>query len=116
MNTPPPIPPPAPEKRPLQYAHFEATKNGLHTAGLDRGAVLAVGGHLLTLGGEDGVLRLIQPDPAGYHELHAAKVFDVQPQRNMIWAAMAYSDGYLIIRSQNQLKCIDLRRDRVSAK
>lgn len=36
MNTPPPLPPSPPQVRPLQYAHFEATKNGLHTAGLDR--------------------------------------------------------------------------------
>lgn len=33
MTTPPPIPP---SSRPLQYAHFEGAKNGIHTAGLDR--------------------------------------------------------------------------------
>jgi hypothetical protein len=33
MSTPPPIPQSA---RPLQYAHFEGAKNGIHTAGLDR--------------------------------------------------------------------------------
>lgn len=35
MNTPDVSPPPVP-KAPIQYAHFEGTKNGLHTAGLDR--------------------------------------------------------------------------------
>ncbi len=81
---------------------------------INRGAVLAVGEHLLTLGGEDGVLRLVKADPEGYNELESIKVFDVKGNRNMIWAAMAYADGYLVVRSQDQLKCIDLRRKQVS--
>lgn len=82
---------------------------------IDRGALLTVGEHLLTLGGEDGVLRLIKADPAGYKELHAVKVFDANERRNMIWGPMAFSNGYLVLRSQSQLKCIDLRvADQVS--
>ncbi|MGB0769086.1 MAG: hypothetical protein ACPGYV_15440, partial [Phycisphaeraceae bacterium] len=79
------------------------------TPGLDRGTVLAVGGYLLTLGGEDGVLRLIKPDPAGYDERAAAKIFETNAKRNMIWAPMAFADGLLVLRSQSQLKCLDLR-------
>jgi len=81
---------------------------------INRGAVLAVGEHLLTLGGEDGVLRLIEASPEGYRELASAKIFDVEDRRNMIWAAMSFSDGYLIVRSQNQLKCLDIRANRLS--
>ncbi|MFN3167922.1 MAG: PQQ-binding-like beta-propeller repeat protein [Phycisphaeraceae bacterium] len=83
---------------------------------INRGAVLAVGEHLLTLGGEDGVLRLIKATPEGYRELAGAKVFDARDRRNMIWAAMAYADGYLIVRSQGRLKCLDLRVNRVSVR
>lgn len=85
-----------------------------NTPDINRGAVLAVGEHLLTLGGEDGILRLIKADPKGYQELHAVKVFDADGRRNMIWAPMAFADGYLILRSQSQLKCLDLRVERVS--
>lgn len=81
---------------------------------INRGPLLAVGSHLLTLGGEDGTLRLIKADPAGYKELHAVKVFDVARKDNRIWAPMAYADGRLVLRSQNQLKCLDLRPELAS--
>ncbi len=76
---------------------------------LNRGPILALGQYLLTLGGEDGTLRLIKPDPAGYQELAQAKVFPADQNRNMIWAPMSFANGLLLVRSQNQLKCIDLR-------
>lgn len=76
---------------------------------LDRGPVLAIGQHLLTLGGEDGTLRLLKANAKGYDEIAATKAFPADQRRNMIWAPMAYSDGLLLIRSQTQLKCIDLR-------
>ena len=77
--------------------------------GIDRGAVLAVGEYLLTLGGEDGMLRLINTKADGYEEIASTKVFPADQKRNMIWAPMAFSDGRLLLRSQNQLKCLDLR-------
>ncbi|MEM9347580.1 MAG: PQQ-binding-like beta-propeller repeat protein [Planctomycetota bacterium] len=82
--------------------------------GIDRGAVIAIDDYLITLGGEDGVLRLIKADPAGYNELGQVKVFPADQNRNMIWAPMAYADGYLLVRSQSQLKCLDLRPERLS--
>ena len=85
-----------------------------NTPDLNRGAILAVGDKLLTLGGEDGVLRLVQTDPTGYRELHAAQVFEVQGDRNMIWGPMAFADGYLVLRSQSQIKCLDLRVEQLS--
>lgn len=77
--------------------------------GIDRGAVLAVGKYLLTLGGEDGMLRLINTKADGYEEIASTKVFPADQKRNMIWAPMAFCDGRLLLRSQNQLKCLDLR-------
>lgn len=85
-----------------------------NTPDINRGAMLAVGDHLLTLGGEDGVLRLIKADPAGYEELASAKLFKADEKRNMIWAPMAFADGYLVVRSQNQLVCLDLRVDQAA--
>ncbi|MCG8508822.1 MAG: PQQ-like beta-propeller repeat protein, partial [Rhodospirillales bacterium] len=77
---------------------------------LNRGPVLGVGSKLLTLGGEDGVLRLVQASPNGYQELAAAKIFsDLKARGNNIWGPMALADGRLLVRSQNELKCIDLR-------
>ena len=80
-----------------------------NTPDINRGAVIAIGDHLLTLGGEDGVLRLIKADVSGYKELNAAKIFEASGRKNMIWGAMAFADGFLLLRSQDQLKCIDLR-------
>jgi outer membrane protein assembly factor BamB len=85
-----------------------------NTPDINRGAVIALGKHLLTLGGEDGVLRLIEADPAGYKEIASAKLFPADQNRNMIWAPMAFADGRLLVRSQNQLKCLDLRAQQVS--
>ncbi|MFK7789894.1 MAG: PQQ-binding-like beta-propeller repeat protein [Phycisphaeraceae bacterium] len=76
---------------------------------INRGPILALGQHLLTLGGEDGTLRLIKADAKGYQELASFKAFPADQKRNMIWAPMAYADGRLLIRSQSQLKCLDFR-------
>jgi outer membrane protein assembly factor BamB len=76
---------------------------------INRGGLIAIGDHLVTLGGEDGVLRLIKADPAGYREVASTKLFAAAERRNMIWAPLAFSDGFLIARSQGQLKCVDLR-------
>lgn len=83
---------------------------------INRGAVIALGQHLVTLGGEDGMLRLIQADQTGYKEIASAKVFPANEKRNMIWAPMAFADGLLLARSQSQLKCLDLRIDQAAAK
>lgn len=77
---------------------------------IHRGPLLRIGDHLLTLGGEDGVLRLILADPAAYKELGSIQVFDkLKKRNNMIWAPMAFARGRLILRSMNRLSCFDLR-------
>eukprot|EP00752_Nemacystus_decipiens_P016625 g14865.t1 len=82
---------------------------------LNRGAIIALGEYLIALGGEDGVLRLIKADQAQYEELAASKVFEADQGRNMIWAPMAFADGLLLVRSQSELKCLDLRHNDSSA-
>ena len=69
------------------------------------GALRAVDGLILNLEGRKGTLHLIEPSPDGYKELASAKVLSGK----QIWAPMAFSDGKLVLRSQEELKCIDLR-------
>ncbi len=111
------------------YANFNRNENqrrpaGLVCIGLDgtlcwntgrdpdvsRGNVICIDGLLLMLGGDDGVLRLVEPNPEGYTELAQMQVFDGLKRRdNQIWAPMAFSDGRLLLRSQTTMKCLDLR-------
>lgn len=74
---------------------------------IDRGSLLVADGMILSLAGNDGTLRLIEPSPEGYRELASAKIFD--KARGPIWAKMALTDGKLVLRDQRTLKCIDLK-------
>ncbi len=76
----------------------------------DRGNLIFADGMIIILDGELGELALVDPSPGGYHELARAKVFsNLKSRRNMIWAPMALADGKLIVRSQDTLKCLNLR-------
>jgi len=78
---------------------------------IERGPLLAVDGLLLSLGGQDGVLRLIEPRPEGYKELAHFRAFEgLRRRNNNIWAPMAFSNGCLLIRNQNSLRCFQLKR------
>jgi hypothetical protein len=77
---------------------------------VNRGGLIIVGDLLLSLGGEDGVLRLIELNSDRYVQLAAHPMFDGLGRRNTnLWAPLAFADGKLVIRSQSQLKCVDLR-------
>lgn len=79
--------------------------------GIERGGLIVVDGKLLVLGGNDGILRLIEPTGEGYKELAKAAIFEGLRRRgNNIWAPMAFSNGRLVLRSQTELKCLDLRK------
>jgi len=76
----------------------------------ERGPLLFADGMILILDGELGELALVDPSPGGYQELARAKVFtNLKRRGNKIWAAMALADGKLIVRSQNELKCLSLK-------
>ncbi len=76
----------------------------------ERGPLLFADGMIIILDGELGELALVDPSPGGYNELARAKVFTkLKPRGNKIWAAMALKDGKLIVRSQTELKCLNLR-------
>ena len=71
----------------------------------ERGSLILADGLIYNLDGRRGTLHLIEPSPEGYKELAQAAVLD----GSKIWAPMALSDGKLVLRSQSEMKCLDLR-------
>jgi outer membrane protein assembly factor BamB len=71
----------------------------------ERGNLILVDGLILNLDGKKGELHLIEPSPDKYNDLASFKVFDGKE----IWAPMAFSDGKLLLRNQQVLKCLDLK-------
>lgn len=93
---------------------------------MGRGNMILVDGYLLIQDGEVGYLRLVKPSPDGYQELALVDMFgkksEVDEQiakqvgRAVIkmpdfkyWSPMALSNGRLITRGQDHMKCLDLR-------
>ncbi len=75
----------------------------------NRGNLILADGKILILDGETGELAMVDPNPKAYKELARAKVFsNLKPRRNNIWAPMALANGKLIVRSQNEMKCLEI--------
>ncbi len=76
-----------------------------------RGNALAAGGVLYIQDGHSGVLRSVAPDPERYHQLAEANVFGTENLRRdyRMWAPMALAGGLLLMRSQEELHCLELR-------
>lgn len=73
---------------------------------VDRGGLIIVDGVIVSLGGQDGVLRLIEATPAGYKPIASARVFP-NPGQNL-WAPLAVAHGKLLVRNQRELRCLDV--------
>ena len=69
-----------------------------------RGNLLFVDGLIIALHGSRGTLHLIEPSPGGYRELATVRLLSGRK----IWGPMALSQGKLLVRSQRELKCVDL--------
>lgn len=83
----------------------------------DRGNVMLADGKLIILDGQTGYLHMANPTPRGYDEIARARVFDYErPRSNDVWAPMALANGHLVIRDQNEMVCLDLRRERQAAR
>jgi hypothetical protein len=77
---------------------------------LGRGSMILADGMLLVQDGLSGTLRLVDPTPTGYRMLAEANVFGVADRRDhQMWAPLALADGRLLMRSQEELRCLDLR-------
>lgn len=81
------------------------TRDSWSSTTFERGGLMLVDGMILTLDGKKGVLYLVDPSPDGFKELAQAKVFGGKE----IWAPMALSDGKLLLRNQEEMKCLDLK-------
>ena len=68
-----------------------------------KGSLLVAAGHLIILA-EDGMLRLAEATPAGYHEKASCRVSE-----NKCWTVPVLAGGKLYIRDESQLLCLDLR-------
>lgn len=73
----------------------------------DRGGFIFADGLLFSLDGRTGDFVLIDPSPQGYRELDRAKPFS--GRGGQIWAPLAIADGRILIRSQEELVCLDVR-------
>ena len=71
----------------------------------ERGNLLFVDGMIISLDGKSGILHLVEPSPEGFKPIASAKIFEGE----QMWSPMALSDGKLLLRSQEEMKCIDLR-------
>lgn len=72
----------------------------------ERGGLLLADGMIVTLDGKRGVLYLIEPSPDEFKPpLAEAKIFSGKE----IWAPMALSDGKLLVRNQQEMKCLNLK-------
>lgn len=71
----------------------------------DKGGMLLADGLILSVDGREGILYLIEPDPAGFKALASAKLLG-PPE---CWGPLALADGKLLIRDQKQMKCVVVR-------
>ena len=77
---------------------------------LGRGGMLLADGMLIVQDGYSGALRLVEPTPEGFRVLAVCDPFGVTDGKDhRMWAPLALSDGNLLVRSQDELKCVNLR-------
>ena len=76
-----------------------------------RGGMVLADGKLVIQDGNTGNVHLVKPDPSGYKELGRANIFDKQGRKDhKMWAPPTISQGRMLLRSQDELKCLDLRK------
>ncbi len=72
----------------------------------ERGGLLSVDGLIINFDGRRGTLHLIEPTPEAYREIAQAKIFNGA----QMWSPLAYSQGKLLVRNQERMKCFQLGR------
>lgn len=71
----------------------------------DKGGMLLADGLIFTVDGKEGILYLVEPSPEGFKPLAKAKLLD-GPE---CWGPLSLTDGKLIIRDQEKMKCVVVR-------
>ena len=75
-----------------------------------RGGLILADDMLIIQDGHNGVLRLVKPTPERYVQLAEANIFGIADKKDhQMWAPMALSEGKLVMRSQTEMKCLDLK-------
>ncbi|MGB1131409.1 MAG: hypothetical protein ACPG4K_15255, partial [Haloferula sp.] len=80
---------------------------------MGRGGWVFADGILIIQDGEKGILRLVAPEPEGFKLLAEANVFGVDLEKRYdlkFWTPPALSNGRLLMRGQDRLLCVDLRK------
>jgi outer membrane protein assembly factor BamB len=72
----------------------------------ERSPFLMADGKLIALDAKSGTLYLLKADPLNYTEISSAVLLK---ENEMSWAPMALSDGKLLLRDWDTMKCVDLR-------
>lgn len=75
-----------------------------------RGSMILADGKLLIRDSYYGKLYLVEPSPDGYRQLAVANPFDHKRRDLKRWAPLAISGGLLLIRDEEEIKCLDLRK------
>ena len=73
---------------------------------LNRGNVIMINDYLVIMDGDTGELYLSKASPKGFKQISKHKV--LQGAGKNIWGPMAYSGGLLIVRDQNEMKCLKI--------
>jgi len=74
-----------------------------------RGNLLLAGEHLLIQDGHDGTLSVVKTNPKAFERIATAKLFPASGERDgQMWAPMALSGKRLVLRSQEELLCVEL--------
>ena len=63
--------------------------------------------------GENGVLRFVDPSPKEFKVIAESNVFGTDPGSKKdlrFWSPLALSEGKLILRGQDKLICLDLKK------
>jgi outer membrane protein assembly factor BamB len=78
---------------------------------LGRGGMIAADGMLIVQDGYVGTIYLVEPDPEGFRELDRWDAFGARSEYRdeRMWAPLALSNGRLLVRNQEEMKCVDLR-------
>lgn len=71
------------------------------------GSLILLGDVIVSQDGKRGDVRLIEATPSGYKELAKAELFG--SRKNTPWAPLAFSDGKLLIRDDEEMVCLVLK-------
>ena len=82
------------------------TKDIDEAPNFERGSFILADGKLIMLDGKTGILHLVKADPKKFQLLASAEMVE---KNDMAWAPLALSDGKLLVRDWNTLKCVDLK-------